>query len=453
MTTTALAEIDEIERSFLANIERGEQALEAAENDYQRLEVRDAARAAQAVTAIMGRRKLVRQFSVLVQRAERAIERANPPMTPEERGFAAAAARRGEVVPEPTIPSVLMNNIRKAHSHLTDEEFESIVKAGEANEVPLTRRELIDYGREKRATENGHAPREDADGFDPDGIEDSIDLLGDQVRDLIAQLPDKSGRVLDIVKEELQRIEKRLLAYPRNSARMEAKFERLREMQERGVIPYSVWDFPFRDDYAGDKEYHGNCSPQIVEQCVWRLTNEGDMVIDPMVGSGTTIDVCNRYNRRVVGYDLNPVRDDIQQADARNLPAADASADLVFIHPPYFDMVRYSDADADLSRAASLNAFLQMLRDVFLECQRVLKPGKHLCVMLGDLVNQGRFQPVCRKAANMLEGIGMVDAGFAVKLAHGDTSRRKSGVIVAELVATDNLKVSHDLILFFRKEG
>ena len=47
----------------------------------------------------------------------------------------------------------------------------------------------------------------------------------------------------------------------------------------------------------------------------------------------------------------------------------------------------------------------------------------------------------------------MEDAGYAVKLAHGDTSRRKSGVIVAELVATNNLKVSHDLVLFFRKRG
>jgi hypothetical protein len=63
-----LRTVDEIEQSFLANIERGERALQSAEDDYQRLEVRDA----QVITAVMGRR-LVRGFSVLVQRAERAI--------------------------------------------------------------------------------------------------------------------------------------------------------------------------------------------------------------------------------------------------------------------------------------------------------------------------------------------------------------------------------------------
>ena len=79
------------------------------------------------------------------------------------------------------------------------------------------------------------------------------------------------------------------------------------------------------------------------------------------------------------------------------------------------------------------------------------RPGRYLCVLLGDLVNGGRFQPLGRRAANMLEEMGMEDAGYAVKLAHGDASRRRSGVIVAELVATGNLKVIHDVVLFFRR--
>ena len=88
----------------------------------------------------------------------------------------------------------------------------------------------------------------------------------------MAQLPDRPDRVLEIVQEDLRGLEKRLAAYPGNTVRMQAKFERLREMREREGIPYTVWGFPFRGDYAGDKNYHGNCSPQIIEQCVWRLT-------------------------------------------------------------------------------------------------------------------------------------------------------------------------------------
>lgn len=294
------------------------------------------------------------------------------------------------------------------------------------------------------------------DRLDDDVAGELVKDFDQQIRNILNQVPDKSARVADIIQEELTDLRKRLDMYPQNTKRMESKFKQLRMLEERGVIPYTIWDFPFRDDYAGDKEFHGNSSPQIVEQCIWRLTEEGDFVVDPMAGSGTTIDVCNKYNRHVQGYDLNPFREDIIKADARNLPLENNSVDMVFIHPPYWDMVRYSNGNddaGDLSRAKTLDEFASMLRDVFRECKRILKPEKFVCVLLGDLVKEGQFQPLCRIAANILEESGMVDYGHAVKLAHGDTSRSKSGVIVAEFIATSNLKISHDLVLFFRKGG
>ena len=219
-------------------------------------------------------------------------------------------------------------------------------------------------------------------GLGPDVVEEIVARIGGQVRGIVAQLPDRSDCVLGFVQEDLRGLENRLAAYPGNTARMQGKVERLREMQERGVIPYTVWDFPFRGDYAGDGSYNGNCYPQIIEQCVWRLTEEGEVVMDPWRGPGC--------------YDLHPVRGDIEQADARRLPAVDGQADLVFMHPPYWDMVRYSGGavEGDLSRAASLEQFFDMLRQVFSECERVLRPGRYLCVFLGDLINGGRFQPL-----------------------------------------------------------
>lgn len=159
VTETALAEIDVIEESFLANIERGEQALAAAETDYERLQVRDAARAAQVITMIMGRRKLVRRFSVLVQRAERAIAQVNPPLAPEEsvrlRGNSVAAeearAEREALLAERAASGLTdrdLSNYRYAHSHLSDEEFETL--ASEDTDDPMTRRQLIEIGRERR---------------------------------------------------------------------------------------------------------------------------------------------------------------------------------------------------------------------------------------------------------------------------------------------------------------
>lgn len=276
------------------------------------------------------------------------------------------------------------------------------------------------------------------------------------IEEAINKAPEKVERIADIVEEEMRGLQKRLEIFPEKSQKIQPKFEKFETLLERGVIPYTVWDFPERDDYAGDKDFHGNCSPQIVEQCIWRLTEEADLVVDPMAGSGTALDVCRAFNRRCIGYDLKPPleRKDIIQNDSRNIPLADKSVDMIFIHPPYLNLVYFTKAEEklpDLSRATTAEQFLEMLKEVFEECHRILKPGKFMCVLLGDLIREGSFIPLCRRTANLIEEIGFIDYGCAVKLAHGEVSRKKSGVIVAEPLYTDNLKVSHDLIMFFRK--
>ena len=238
--------------------------------------------------------------------------------------------------------------------------------------------------------------------------------------------------------------------------RFQPKLDKFEALVARGVIPYTIWDFQYRDDYAGDRDFHGNCSPQIVEQCIWRFTEEGDLVVDPMAGSGTALDVCQALNRRCVGYDIKPPteREDIIQNDSRKIPLSDNFVDMVFIHPPYWNLVYFTKAGEglpDLSRATNAGQFLEMLKEVFQECYRVLKREKFMCVLLGDLIRDGSFIPLCRRAVDLAEEIGFIDYGYAVKLAHGEESREKSRVIVAEPLFTDNLKISHDLVMFLRK--
>jgi ParB/RepB/Spo0J family partition protein len=284
--------------------------------------------------------------------------------------------------------------------------------------------------------------------------------VAEELKDALTKAdPDKAERLTQIATEELRSLSRavsRLEAFPERSLKMEPKFEQLQIMEERGVIQHTIWDFRYRDDYAGDKDFHGNCSPQIVEQCIWRLTEEGDLVVDPMAGSGTTVDVCRRYNRECIGYDIKPpaTRTDIIQNDSRKIPLDTNSVDMVFIHPPYWNLAFFTDASEnlpDLSRARSIEVYLSMLKDVFAECYRILKPEKYMCVLQGDLIRDGRFIPLCRGTANLAESLAFVDCGYAVKLAHGEVSRKKSGVIFAELAFTDNLKISHDLVMFFKK--
>jgi hypothetical protein len=96
----------------------------------------------------------------------------------------------------------------------------------------------------------------------------------------------------------------------------------------------TFWDFP-RQSYGstpkGDNKYAGVTPALIIYNLVWRYTDPGDLVVDPMCGSGTTIDVCKEEGRRAIGYDITPVRSDIIQNDARNIPLANDSIDMVFI--------------------------------------------------------------------------------------------------------------------------
>lgn len=287
-------------------------------------------------------------------------------------------------------------------------------------------------------------------------LRERAQLVSDQARrSLIEAEPHKAKRIVEIADEGLRGVAKRLELFPERSQKMEPKFEQLAMWEERGVIPYTIWDFAYRDGYAGDKDFHGNCSPQIVEQCIWRFTEEEELVVDPMAGSGTALDVCRRFNRRCIAYDINPARSDIEEIDSRKMPLDSDTVDMIFIHPPYWNLVSYTTNNdgkpGDLSRAPSLQAYLQMLGEVFTECRRVLRPGKHLCVLIGDLVRDGQFIPLCRGVSNLAEELNFIDCGYAIKLAHGEVSRKKSGVIVAELAYTNNLKISHDLVLFLKK--
>ena len=117
----------------------------------------------------------------------------------------------------------------------------------------------------------------------------------------------------------------------------------------------------------------------IIYNMISRYTERGDLVLDPMCGSGTTIDVCEEEGREVIGYDINPVRDDIERNDARVIPLDDESVDMVFIDSPYGDNVDYSEHPENIGNlSAERDEFYDALQEVAEELYRVLKPGKVL---------------------------------------------------------------------------
>lgn len=168
----------------------------------------------------------------------------------------------------------------------------------------------------------------------------------------------------------------------------------------------TFWNYP-KQSYGkrpkGNNKFQGVTPAFIVWNMVQRYTKPGDLVVDPMVGSGTTIDVCEEEGRKVIGYDVNPKHPKAQKNDSRKIPLGDNSVDMIFIDSPYGDNVNYSNEPADIGKiSAEDENFYKELEKVAREINRVLKPGKVMGWLIGDQWVKRKFTPVGFKIYDIL---------------------------------------------------
>lgn len=168
------------------------------------------------------------------------------------------------------------------------------------------------------------------------------------------------------------------------------------------VFTTSLWEYPSQhyndsmgNSMQGDKEYVGATPSWVIWQLLQRYTRKGDLVFDPMCGSGTTLDVAADLGRKSRGFDLQPTRKDIERADARELPMDSNIADFGFVDPPYSTHVDYSDNPAcigklDASEKAIRHGeamgrrYYEAMAGVIEEMHRVLKPGRYVGLYVSD---------------------------------------------------------------------
>ncbi|HID40593.1 MAG TPA: hypothetical protein EYP33_00355 [Pyrodictium sp.] len=142
---------------------------------------------------------------------------------------------------------------------------------------------------------------------------------------------------------------------------------------------------------------------------------------------------------------------EIYHSDARNLNSlADESIDLIATHPPYFNIIRYSKnrIPGDLSAAKNLEEYLNMLKAVTKESFRVLKPGNHMGILIGDTRIHKHYVPITHYTLQVLLDAGFILKEEVIKIQHKMKTTRERW---AKLKDRDFLLIYHEKLFILRK--
>lgn len=205
----------------------------------------------------------------------------------------------------------------------------------------------------------------------------------------------------------------------------------------------SIVSYPDRGPW-GDSQYQGNCSGHLVKDLILRFKCQS--VFDPSEGSGTVRDVVagiNQYLKQDIEYEG---RDLGQGWNLMTSPLPDRRYDMVWYHPPYWDMIRYSENPYDLSNARTIGEFEAMLNLCVEMLSQVVKRGGMMAVLIGDKRKSGQYYALFRTLL-MNEKIGQLKA-IIIKMQHNCRSDRLTyGQSNPYLIP-----IKHEYCLIFQKD-
>lgn len=176
---------------------------------------------------------------------------------------------------------------------------------------------------------------------------------------------------------------------------------------------FSVWNF------HGANGYFASFDERIPETLVRYFTCKGDTVLDPFVGSGTTLVACARLGRRGLGFDCSEKAMafagkqigenkgvEAKKGDARKLDLPAESVDFIVTSPPYFDIVTYSSDGEQIGNISDYSRFLAEIGKSFDEMSRVLKKGRFLAIVTADIRKAKAYFPLHVDYAKLLSERG-----------------------------------------------
>ena len=200
----------------------------------------------------------------------------------------------------------------------------------------------------------------------------------------------------------------------------------------------SVVSYPTRAPF-GDHGYRGNCDGRLIKNLILRY--RAAKVCDPMEGSGTSRDVVeglNKYKKKGISYWGSDLRNGFDLTK-QQLPG---KFDFCWIHPPYWNIIRYSDNPNDLSNYEDYEQFRKFLMICLQRCYEALETGGRLAVLIGDVRRKGQYTPIVKDILDFPYG---QLRSIIIKIQHNCTSdRRAYGKL-------EDPPIKHEYCIVFKK--
>ena len=258
----------------------------------------------------------------------------------------------------------------------------------------------------------------------------------------------------------------------------------LKNWKELEINTDSLWIVNERDKTGKHKNiYHGNFIPQIPNQLIQRYTKENDVVFEPFMGSGTTLFECEKLNRKYIGLDINPemlnyVRNNMSDGNYENKfyihhcnslnesqvneciknannKIDSKSVQFVLMHPPYMDIIKFTNDKDDLSQIGNINDFVKKFKIVCHNSLKFLDANRYFAVVIGDVYKNREVLPLGFYCMDMIKRSfkEVKLKGIIVKNIEGNRGKLGIGGIWRyRALKSDYYIFKHEYIFVFKKE-
>lgn len=252
----------------------------------------------------------------------------------------------------------------------------------------------------------------------------------------------------------------------------------LENWKESEIWTDSLWMISERDKSGKHSGfYHGNFVPQVPHQLILRYTKKNDVVFDPFVGSGTAAFEAEALGRNFVGIDIQKeivdyVKEKIDVdgkkfselivGDSTKIKTFDKvsevlqkhkrkSVQLAILHPPYADIVKFSDKPDDLSNSTSLKDFLEKFARVLQNTLQILDKNRYIVIVIGDKYTKGQWIPLGFYCMNEAQKLGLTLKSVIIKNMEGNRAKQnKEAIWRYRALASDYYIFKHEYILIFK---